>query len=508
MSRWLSSFSQLKAIIVIKEPKKVFFHRIKAELRRTGIFRLIDVVVFKLYYKLFLSRSDHQWLHKQLIAIKQKYQDISDDVKIIFTDNPNSDKDRKIIADLSPDIIIARCKTLLKREIYSIPLNGTFVIHPGICPQYRNSHGCFWALANNDLSHVGVTLLKINDGIDTGPVYGYYYYPFDEMRESHIRIQYKTVIENLDNIQKKLVEINALEATAIDTSASASKNYGQVWATGYVRWKYNAMKRNYYRSRVTSLLYHDVIIDHQYDASGFSGGGADLYKLELSLFVRQMQAIRDCNNGAPVIVYDLERRKNECFKWMLTFDDGGKSSMLIADLLDQYGWKGHFFITTSYINHRGFLTTDDIKSLHQRGHVIGSHSHTHPARMSSLSNADLLSEWLSSLDVLSKICGSRIEVASVPGGYYSRKTAEMAQKCGIKWLFTSEPVRKIKVIKNCLILGRYSIQKNTKPCYQIKIISGNVRVLCRLYIIWNIKKILKFLGGKYYTKIRSYLLNG
>jgi len=35
-------------------------------------------------------------------------------------------------------------------------------MHPGICPEYRNSHGCFWALANDDPERVGVTLLQID----------------------------------------------------------------------------------------------------------------------------------------------------------------------------------------------------------------------------------------------------------------------------------------------------------------------------------------------------------
>ena len=51
---------------------------------------------------------------------------------------------------------------------------GHSSMHPGICPEYRNSHGCFWALARRDLDHVGATLLQIDEGSDTGPVYAYY----------------------------------------------------------------------------------------------------------------------------------------------------------------------------------------------------------------------------------------------------------------------------------------------------------------------------------------------
>src|SRR5207245_10871947 len=60
----------------------------------------------------------------------------------------------------SPDVMIARCKVLLRREIFDLPPHGTFVLHPGICPEYRNSHGCFWALSRRDLGRVGMSLLR------------------------------------------------------------------------------------------------------------------------------------------------------------------------------------------------------------------------------------------------------------------------------------------------------------------------------------------------------------
>ena len=66
---------------------------------------------------------------------------------------------------------IARCKVILKPDIFALPRAGTFVLHPGICPEYRNAHGCFWALANRDLDRVGMTLLRVDAGVDTGPVY-------------------------------------------------------------------------------------------------------------------------------------------------------------------------------------------------------------------------------------------------------------------------------------------------------------------------------------------------
>ena len=108
-----------------------------------------------------------------------------------------------------PTLVIARCKTLLQQRIFSIPTLGTYVLHPGICPEYRNAHGCFWALARGDDANVGATLLRIDRGVDTGPVFGYFRVQSDPRLESHLVTEHRAVLEHLDAIRDRLREIEA-----------------------------------------------------------------------------------------------------------------------------------------------------------------------------------------------------------------------------------------------------------------------------------------------------------
>jgi methionyl-tRNA formyltransferase len=110
-------------------------------------------------------------------------------------------------------------------------------MHPGITPEYRNSHGCFWALSNRDLEHVGLSLVRIDEGVDTGPVLGYFTYPYDERRESHEVIQKRMLLENLDALQDRFLEIERGEAQPIDTSGRRSAAWGQPRLTKYMSWK-------------------------------------------------------------------------------------------------------------------------------------------------------------------------------------------------------------------------------------------------------------------------------
>jgi methionyl-tRNA formyltransferase len=151
--------------------------------------------------------------------------------------SPNTGDVQRFLADLKPDLMIARCKFILRPEIFSIPSAGTFVLHPGICPEYRNAHGCFWALVNRDLARVGMTLLRVDSGIDTGPIFFQGTYPYDEVRESHIVIQYRVVLENLGEIRETLLAVCRKSRASIATAGRRSRVWGQPRLSAYLRWR-------------------------------------------------------------------------------------------------------------------------------------------------------------------------------------------------------------------------------------------------------------------------------
>jgi methionyl-tRNA formyltransferase len=171
------------------------------------------------------------------------YAPLRENLPVLYTHSPNSQEAEQFIRRLDPDIVLARCKFILKERIFGIARKGTFVLHPGICPEYRNAHGCFWALANRDLEKVGMTLLRTDAGVDTGPVYGYYTYPYNELDESHFVIQHRTVLDNLIPLQNKFMEVYSGSANPVDTSARKSATWGQPWLSRYLKWKSEARKK-------------------------------------------------------------------------------------------------------------------------------------------------------------------------------------------------------------------------------------------------------------------------
>ena len=237
LARWMASFTDLAGIIVVREPGGRLRRRIRREIERVGFLRFLDVLAFRLYYKFALAGADAEWTERTLAELAAKYPEIPATTRVLETPSPNSDEAQKLLEELQPDFVLARCKNLLAQRIFSIPSSGTYVMHPGICPEYRNAHGCFWALANRDRERVGMTLLRIDKGVDTGPVYGYYSYDFDESKESHIVIQARVVLENLDALRAKFEEIVDGTAKNIETAGRDSRAWGQPWLSSYMRWK-------------------------------------------------------------------------------------------------------------------------------------------------------------------------------------------------------------------------------------------------------------------------------
>ena len=240
IAAWLACDFSLAGIVLLRDEPGSTFRKLRREYRRVGGLRLLDVIVFRVLYEVSQARKDARWVRGGVEALRSRYAADLSQVPRLKAHNPNAVEVREFIAGLEPDFAIARCKHILQPAIFSLPRCGTYALHPGICPQYRNAHGCFWALADRDLAHVGMTLLRIDEGIDTGPMYLQASYAFDELRESHVVIQHRVVLENLDAISHALRAISKDVARPFTLRGERSVNRGQPWFTAWLRWKRQA----------------------------------------------------------------------------------------------------------------------------------------------------------------------------------------------------------------------------------------------------------------------------
>jgi peptidoglycan/xylan/chitin deacetylase (PgdA/CDA1 family) len=236
---------------------------------------------------------------------------------------------------------------------------------------------------------------------------------------------------------------------------------------------------------VAGLMYHEVTDDPK--TSGFQRPGALPYTLTRAAFGTHLDAIAGGQVKPELIsALDLSRRNGKDRHVLLTFDDGGASAMYVAEELARRGWRAHFFIVTGRIGERTFLKPSDIRELRSGGHVVGSHSHTHPDIFRRLPRELMTTEWRVSRAILEALLGEACVAASVPGGDISRMVLESAGEGGIQYLFTSEPLLTPERIGDTWILGRVILKAGVS--------AATIRQLVA-FRGWQRVQLLRRLGG-------------
>jgi peptidoglycan/xylan/chitin deacetylase (PgdA/CDA1 family) len=233
-------------------------------------------------------------------------------------------------------------------------------------------------------------------------------------------------------------------------------------------------------------MYHEVTDDPT--TSGFQRPGALPYTLTKAAFATHLDAIAT-GPLKPELVSELDlggggsdRNRHV----LLTFDDGGASAMYVADELARRDWKAHFFIVTGRIGERTFLKPADIRMLRSAGHIVGTHSHTHPDIFRRLPRDLMATEWRVSRAILESLLGEPCVTASVPGGDISRIVFESAGEGGIRYLFTSEPLLRPERMGDTWIFGRVILKAGVS--------AATIRRLVA-FRGWQRVQLLRRLGG-------------
>jgi phosphoribosylglycinamide formyltransferase-1 len=85
-------------------------------------------------------------------------------------DSVNSEACREWLRSATPDAVVVNGTRILSRETLTACPAVFLNTHCGITPAYRGVHGGYWALAQGDPAHAGVTVHVVDAGIDTGDI--------------------------------------------------------------------------------------------------------------------------------------------------------------------------------------------------------------------------------------------------------------------------------------------------------------------------------------------------
>jgi peptidoglycan/xylan/chitin deacetylase (PgdA/CDA1 family) len=163
-------------------------------------------------------------------------------------------------------------------------------------------------------------------------------------------------------------------------------------------------------------------------------------------------------------------------------------------------------VSTGAIGTRGFLTASQIRELDARGHVIGSHSVSHPPRFNACDVDRLRSEWSHSRTVLEDLLGREVTAASVPGGSYSRLVGQTAREAGFRVLFTSDPTTTPRNQDGLLVVGRFTVRHRHPAERAARLVRRAPWTRYGEWASWHAKGLIRPLLGPLYVRVADWML--
>ena len=197
-----------------------------------------------------------------------------------------------------------------------------------------------------------------------------------------------------------------------------------------------------FNSPVKDMLLHEVpvLCYHQIrDWKKTDSKNARTYIMPPERFQKQIKMLVDSGYHfilpAQLLSYSTTNGTLPQKPVMLTFDDGTLTQYTEArPVLNRYGIKAVFFVMTVVLNHQKYLSSQQVKTLADQGHIIGCHTWDHH-NVTNYKEDDWKIQIEKPKDQLKKITGKPIEYFAYPNGIWNAQSVEVLKKNGFVGAF-------------------------------------------------------------------------
>lgn len=149
-----------------KMPRQAF---LKRRLKKLGWRKVLGQIVFTQCIVPFL-RSEASGRRADILRQYEMDESPIPAERVIDFPSMNDAETVALLQKLSPQVVVVNGTRILGAELLDATRAVFLNTHVGITPLYRGVHGGYWALAAGDPEHCGVTIHKIDCGIDTGAI--------------------------------------------------------------------------------------------------------------------------------------------------------------------------------------------------------------------------------------------------------------------------------------------------------------------------------------------------
>ncbi|MFL0682558.1 MAG: polysaccharide deacetylase family protein [Algoriphagus aquaeductus] len=206
---------------------------------------------------------------------------------------------------------------------------------------------------------------------------------------------------------------------------------------------------------IPALSYHNVRTFTSQDPA---------YFITPEEFEKQVKKLKEAG-FQTVLPKDFEEgflagKKKESKSVMISFDDTRADHYAsAAPILEKYGFRGAFFITTVSIGKPGYMNREQIRDLSDRGHAIGLHTWDHQDLRKIAAD-----QWEIQIDrpkaLLEEITGKKVTSLAYPFGLWNPEVIRQIKARGLKSAFQlggkADPNDPIYSLPRILVPGNWS----------------------------------------------------
>ena len=140
---------------------------LQTRIKKVGYLKVINQLLFQIIISKLLTFTSKK-RNKFLKGYYKLSDKLIEEKNIKYFSSVNDSECLAFLTELNPDLIIVNGTRIINSKVLESTSALFINTHVGITPQYRGVHGAYWALVKGDNENCGVTIHKVDRGIDTG----------------------------------------------------------------------------------------------------------------------------------------------------------------------------------------------------------------------------------------------------------------------------------------------------------------------------------------------------